>query len=368
MRLACDKRRTRKHVVKHLPFAPKIYVRKSMNFASDNVSPFCPEILEALTDEGKSNAPAYGGDDISQQLDAAFSKLFGTDVAVIPVATGTAANCISLSALVSPYGGVVCHPEAHINEDESTGVAFFTGGAKLLTMEGPTAKLEANALDQFIAGQANRGVHSVAPECVAITQATELGTVYTADEVNAIGEVCRKHGLKLFMDGARFANAVAHLRCHPADITWKAGVDALSFGATKNGAMAVDAIVLFDTSLKARIEQARKRSGHLHSKHRYLATQLLAYVTNDVWLKNAGHANEAAAVLADLLCQHGASLAHRADGNELFVNLDLALADKLRASGVQFHPWPSLGAHVYRFVAAWNTNIAQVRTLNERIS
>lgn len=236
-----------------------------MNFASDNVSPFCPEVLEALTKEASANAPAYGGDEISQKLDAAFSELFGKEVAVIPVATGTAANCISLSALVSPYGGVVCHHEAHINEDESTGVAFFTGGAKLLPMDGPAAKLDASDLDAFIADRVDRGVHSVSPECVAITQATELGAVYSIDEVKAIGEVCRKHDLRLFMDGARFANAMAHLKCHPADVTWKAGVDAISFGATKNGAMAVDAIVLFDSSLKSRVEQARKRSGHLHS-------------------------------------------------------------------------------------------------------
>lgn len=335
-----------------------------MNFASDNVSPFCPEVLEALAQESKSNAPAYGGDDLSQQLDATFSELFDKEVAVIPVATGTAANCISLSALVSPYGGVICHHEAHINEDESTGVAFFTGGAKLLPTDGPTAKLEAPALDAFIAGQVDRGVHSVSPECVAITQATELGTVYSQAEVAAIGEVCKSRGLRLFMDGARFANAVAHLGCHPADITWKAGVDALSFGATKNGAMAVDAIVLFDTSLKGRIEQARKRSGHLHSKHRYLATQLLAYVKNDVWLKNAGHANHAAQALSDVLTTRGAAVAHPADGNELFVKLDSDLAAKLRAAGVMFHAWPSLGKDVYRFVAAWNTDIGQITELN----
>ncbi|RCK20843.1 threonine aldolase [Thalassospira profundimaris] len=335
-----------------------------MNFASDNVSPFCPEVLEALSAEAKSNAPAYGGDDISQQLDHAFSELFDKEVAVIPVATGTAANCISLSALVSPYGGIICHHEAHINEDESTGVAFFTGGAKLIAMDGPTAKLEADALDRFVAGQVNRGVHSVAPECVAITQATELGTVYRPDEVAAIGDVCSKHDLRLFMDGARFANAVAHLDCSPADITWKAGVDAISFGATKNGAMAVDAIVLFDTSLKHRVEQARKRSGHLHSKHRYLATQLLAYVKNNVWLKNAAHANKAAATLGDILIGRGASLAHPADGNELFVKLSPELASQLRDAGVMFHPWPSLGADIYRFVAAWNTDIGQITELN----
>lgn len=335
-----------------------------MNFASDNVSPFCPEVLEALTQEAKSNAPAYGGDDISQALDAAYSELFDKEVCVIPVATGTAANCIALSALVSPYGGVICHHEAHINEDESTGVAFFTGGAKLLPMDGPTAKLDANALDTFIAGQVDRGVHSVSPECVAITQATELGTVYTQQEVSAIGNVCQKRGLRLFMDGARFANAVAHLGCHPSEITWRAGVDAISFGATKNGAMAVDAIVLFDTSLKSRVEQARKRSGHLHSKHRYLATQLLAYVKNDVWLKNAAHANKVATTLGDVLAEHGGTLVHPADGNELFVKLAPDLAAKLRNAGLMFHPWPSLGADIYRFVAAWNTDIAQITELN----
>lgn len=335
-----------------------------MNFASDNVSPFCPEILEALTKDASANAPAYGGDDLSQQLDAAFSALFDKEVAVIPVATGTAANCISLSALVSPYGGAVCHHEAHINEDESTGVAFFTGGAKLLPMDGPAAKLEADSLDDFVSGLVNRGVHSVSPECVAITQATELGAVYTVDEVKAIGDICHQHDLRLFMDGARFANAVAHLECHPADVTWKVGVDAISFGATKNGAMAVDAIVLFDTSLKPRIEQARKRSGHLHSKHRYLATQLLAYIRDDVWLKNAAHANAAAQALADTLIKQGATLAHMTQGNELFVKMSPELAGKLRDAGLMFHGWPSLGADVYRFVTAWNTDIAQITELN----
>ena len=334
-----------------------------MNFASDNVSPFCPEVLEALTKEASANAPAYGGDEISQKLDAAFSELFGKEVAVIPVATGTAANCISLSALVSPYGGVVCHPEAHINEDESTGVAFFTGGAKLLPMDGPAAKLDASDLDAFIADRVDRGVHSVSPECVAITQATELGAVYSIDEVKAVGEVCRKHDLRLFMDGARFANAMAHLKCHPADVTWKAGVDAISFGATKNGAMAVDAIVLFDSSLKSRVEQARKRSGHLHSKHRYLATQLLAYIKDDVWLKNARNANEAAQTLAEVLKSQGGELAHPAEGNELFVKMSPQLADKLRDAGLMFHGWPSLGGDVYRFVAAWNTDIVQITEL-----
>ncbi|WP_114111607.1 low specificity L-threonine aldolase [Thalassospira xiamenensis] len=339
-----------------------------MNFASDNVSPLCPEILSALEHEAYGNAPAYGADETSRQLDAAFSELFDREVAVVPVATGTAANCISLSALVSPFGGIVCHHEAHINEDESTGVAFFTGGAKLMPVDGPAAKLESDNLDAFLASRVDRGVHSVAPECVAITQATELGTVYTADEVGAIGAICQSRDLRLFMDGARFANAVAHLGCHPADITWKAGVDAISFGATKNGAQAVDAIVLFDTSLRGRVEQARKRSGHLYSKHRYLASQLLAYVKDDLWLRNARHANGAARTLCDMLVSHGATLAHAAEGNELFVKLAPELAQQMRDAGALFHPWPSLGADIYRFVTAWNTDIAQISELNDRIT
>lgn len=338
-----------------------------MNFASDNVSPLCPEIMAALEEQGIGNAPAYGSDDASTQLDAAFSELFGTDVAVVPVSTGTAANCISLSMLVSPYGGIVCHHEAHINEDESTGVAFFTGGAKLLPMDGPAAKLMADDLARELAGKVNRGVHSVAPECVAITQATELGAIYSADEIAAIGEVCKKHDLRLFMDGARFANAVAALGCHPADITWKAGVDVLSFGATKNGALAVDAIVLFDTSLRAKAEQARKRSGHLYSKHRYLATQLLAYIKDDLWLKNAGNANLCARTLSDLLIAQGGTLCHEGDGNEIFVRLPDKVAAKLRAAGVMFHGWPSLGGDAYRFVTAWNSDLEAIRALSTRL-
>ncbi|MFH1804943.1 MAG: beta-eliminating lyase-related protein [Pseudomonadota bacterium] len=339
-----------------------------MNFASDNVSPLCPEILEALSAEASGNAPAYGGDDPTQKLDRVFSDLFDTDVAVLPVATGTAANCISLSALTSPYGGIICHHDAHINDAELTGPAFFTGGAQLLTMDGPAAKLEPDALTAYLAAMPARGVHNVAAECVAITQATELGAVYSPDEVAAIGDVCKSRNLRLFMDGARFANAMAWLNCPPADVTWKAGVDALGFGATKNGAMAVDAIVLFDTSLRFRIELARKRSGHLHSKHRYLAAQLLAYIKNDVWLNNARNANDAAKTLNDMLVALGARPVHASCSNELFLHIPDDLAKRLRDNGVSFHAWTALGADVYRFVTAWNSSLDDIRALGQRLA
>ena len=337
-----------------------------MNFSSDNVSPICPEILAAI---GEASDPAlpYGADAASQQLDHAFSDLFGKEVAVVPVATGTAANLVGLSALVSPFGGVACHHQAHINRTESTGVAFYGNGAKLMTMDGPSAKLLPETLDAFLTRENTHGMHSVDPECVAITQATEFGTIYDVDEVQAIGRVAKAHGMKFFMDGARFANAIAALGCHPADITWKAGLDVLSFGATKNGAMAVDAIILFDPSLRGRVEKARKRGGHLFSKHRYLAAQLLAYVKDDLWLRNARHANQAASALCQSLETLGARAAFTPQGNELFVHMDDDLAERLRKAGLVFRPWPAVGPDAFRFVSGLNSPIEAIRTLPETL-
>ncbi|MFV1851005.1 MAG: threonine aldolase family protein [Thalassospira sp.] len=339
-----------------------------MNFSSDNVTPICPEILAAIAAESDRAALPYGADGQSQMLDSAFSELFGTDVCVVPVATGTAANLIGLSGLVSPFGGVVCHHHAHINKTESTGVAFYGGGAKLLGIDGPSAKLEAATLDQFLASHSPNGMHSVDPECVAITQTTEFGTLYSVDEVHAIGGVCQKHKMRLFMDGARFANAVAALDCHPADITWKAGVDVLSFGATKNGALAVDAIILFDPELRRHTEKSRKRGGHLFSKHRYLAAQLLAYLKDDLWLRNARHANNAAKALQQSLEALGAKAAFPPEGNELFIHMNDDLAGSLRDAGIVFRPWASIGPDAYRFVCAWNSPIDLISDLPKAIS
>lgn len=339
-----------------------------MNFSSDNVTPICPEILAAIAAESDRAALPYGADDQSQMLDGAFSELFGTDVCVVPVSTGTAANLIGLSGLVSPFGGVVCHHHAHINKTESTGVSFYGGGAKLLGIDGPSAKIEAAKLDQFLASHSPNGMHSVDPECVAITQTTEFGTLYSIDEVEAIGEVCQKHKIRLFMDGARFANAVAALDCHPADITWKAGVDVLSFGATKNGALAVDAIILFDPELRRHTEKSRKRGGHLFSKHRYLAAQLLAYLKDDLWLRNARHANNAAKALQQSLEAMGAKAAFPPEGNELFIHMNDDLAANLRDAGIVFRPWASIGPDAYRFVCAWNSPIDLISDLPKAIS
>lgn len=338
-----------------------------MNFSSDNVSPVCPEILAAIAAQSEKSALPYGQDEESAQLDAAFSNLFETDCCVIPVATGTAANLIGLSGLVSPYGGVVCHHEAHINQTESTGVAFYGGGAKLLTMDGPSAKIEAGSLDAFLSAHRNRPVHAVEAECVAITQATEFGAVYSVAEIQDIGRVAKEHDMRLFMDGARFANAVAALNCHPADITSKAGVDVLSFGATKNGALAVDAIILFDKTLRKQAEKARKRGGHLFSKHRYLAVQLLAYLENDLWLKNARHANMAAKLLAQSLGSLGARVAHPPQGNELFMWIEDDLAATLQAAGLVFRPWPAVGKGAYRFVTPWNSPLEDIANLPQNL-
>jgi threonine aldolase len=338
-----------------------------MNFSSDNVAPICPEILAAIAAESETAALPYGADDQSLKLDTAFSEVFGTDVCVVPVATGTAANLVGLSGLVSPFGGVVCHHHAHINKTESTGVAFYGGGSKLLCIDGPSAKIEAKTLDVFLRSHDRNGMHSVDPECVAITQSTEFGIVYTVDEVKALGAVCKEHDMRLFMDGARFANAVAALDCHPSEITWKAGVDVLSFGATKNGALAVDAIVLFDPALRRHVEKSRKRGGHLFSKHRYLAAQLLAYVKDDLWLRNASHANDAATALMQSLETLGAKAAFPPHGNELFIHMPDALAQKLRDGGIIFRPWRSIGPDAYRFVCAWDSPIAMIKALPEQL-
>jgi threonine aldolase len=281
-----------------------------MKFFSDNAAPVHPEIWAALQQADRADT-AYAGDALSMQLDAAFSALFDTDVAVIWAATGTAANGLALASMVDPYGAIICHREAHLEVDECGGPAWFTHGAKLLLADGDGAKLNPDAIEAVLSGM--RGdVHQAVPQAVSITQASEYGRVYSAAEVAAIGAVAQHHGLKLHMDGARFANAVAHLGCHPADVTWRAGVDALSFGCIKNGAMSAEAIVFFNPALAGRTRFLHKSAGQLQSKGRYLAAQLLAMIKLDraagpLWLENAAKANAAAQKVAKAA---GARLLH----------------------------------------------------------
>jgi len=336
-----------------------------MHFASDNTSAIAPEILSSLNRASEGYAMPYGNDDLTRETEERIRVIFEAPQArAFLVATGTAANSLALATLCPPWGAIYCHKRAHIETDEANAPEFYSGGAKLTLLGGAHGLIDPAQLEAELDQARANSVHNAQPGALSITQAAEMGAAYTPADLKALTDLAHAAGIPVHMDGTRFANALARQGTSPAEMSWKAGVDVLCLGATKNGAMAVDAIVLFDTSLKGRIEQARKRSGHLHSKHRYLATQLLAYVKNDVWLKNAAHANQAASALADLLIGRGATLAHPKDGNELFVKLPTELAATLRDAGLMFHAWPSLGADVYRFVAAWNTDIAQISELH----
>lgn len=331
-----------------------------MKFFSDNAAPVHPEIWAAMHAADHADT-AYAGDAYSARLDAAFGELFGTDVAVMWAATGTAANGLALSALVDPYGAIVCHREAHLEVDECGGPAWFTHGAKLLLAEGDGAKLTPDAINAVL-GAMRGDVHQAVPQAISITQATEYGRVYPPAEVAAIGAVARARKLKLHMDGARFANAMASLGCHPGDVTWRAGVDVLSFGCIKNGAMSAEAIVFFDPDLTARTRFLHKSAGQLQSKGRYLAAQLLAMIDPDrvggpLWLENAAKANAAAQIVAQAA---GARLLHPVEANEVFLALSEVEAAALRAQGFDFYDW---GVGAARLVTSWASPADEVEKL-----
>lgn len=336
-----------------------------MDFRSDNVAGAAPEIMAALMKANTGDVSSYGADPFSVELDAAFSALFDHECKVFPVATGTAANVLSLGCITPGYGAIYCHQDAHIAVDECNAPEFYTGGAKLVTLPGENGKIDLAALDAQLALGWKGSQHSAQPAAVSITQATEAGTVYSPDEVADIAHRCKAHGLKLHMDGARFANAVAGLNCAPADLTWRAGVDVLSFGATKNGAMAAEAVVFFRPELAESFLYRRKRGGHLFSKSRYLSVQLLAMLENGLWLRLAREANARARELADGLGKlPGAKVVWPVQANEVFVQLPAAAAEAMRQRGALFHTWSEADS-LYRFVCAFDKTSADTTALVE---
>lgn len=329
-----------------------------MRFLSDNAASVHPKVWGAMRAADAGDAP-YDNDALSQQLDERFSELFGRDVAALWVATGTAANCLALSAMAQPHGGVVCHREAHIEMDEGGAPGFFMHGAKLMLADGEGAKLTPDAIRAVI-DPIRDDVHQVQPHAISITQASEYGRVYQAEEVAAISALARERGLGLHMDGARFANAAAFLDVPAAEAA--GDVDALSFGCVKNGGMSAEAMVFFDPALADTVRYRRKRAGHLQSKGRYLAAQVLAMIEDDLWLDNARAANAAAQAIA----QNGADrLMHPVEANEVFIRLSPQERETLREQGFQFYDW---GADAARFVAAWDSDLAEARALGERIA
>lgn len=327
-----------------------------MNFSSDNTTGVSPEIMDAVVAENVGQATAYAEDPVTERLTARLSELFEIEVAVFPVATGTAANALALSVMSQPYGAIYCHREAHIVVDECGAPEFYTGGAKLVPLDGRHGKLDAQTLAATLADAGAGDVHRAQPAAVSLTQASECGTVYAVEEIGALSEVARRHGLLLHMDGARFANAQASLGCAPADVTWRAGIDVLSFGATKNGALAAEAVVVFTPGLSRELGYRRKRGGHLVSKMRFISAQLEAYVSDDLWLRNATHANHLAARLAEgLATVPGAELIHPVEANEIFVRLPEPVVAGLLADGFSFHRWGGEDAAVIRLVTAFDT-------------
>ena len=313
-----------------------------MNFKSDNESPAHPAILEAIIEANRGFATAYAADRYSRQLDARFSEVFETDCHVLPIATGTAANSIVLAELSPPWGAVMCHRSAHIHCDEGGAPEFYTHGAKLVPLAGDHAKLDPDVLARAIDSAGVHGVHNCKPSVVSITQATECGTAYRPGQIRELAEVAHARGLPLHMDGARFTNAVAWLGCTPAETTWKAGIDVLSFGATKNGALTAEAVVVFGRpEWLEGLERRRKRGGHLLSKMRYVSAQLLAMLENDLWLDIARTANARAAELAaGIEASSVAGLEWPVEANEVFMRAEPALLRQLKDQGFEFHIWP----------------------------
>lgn len=331
-----------------------------MRFFSDNAAPVHPAVMRAIA-AADSLDTAYDGDRWSKQLDQRLSALFETEVRALWVPSGTAANCLALAAMCPPHGAVVCHRDAHIQNDECGAPEFYTHGAKLMLAEGEGAKVTPETLGEVLA-TARYDVHQQRPHAISITNATEYGRVYSTAEVAAIGALAKERGLGFHMDGARFANAVVATGASPADLTWRGGVDALSFGFVKNGGMNAEALVFFRPELADDTLFRRKRAGHLLSKGRYLAAQILAMLDDDVWLDCARASNAGAALLAQAA---GDRLVHPVDANEVFLRVTAEEAATLRGKGFDFYDW---GPGEARLVISWNQRAEDIRPLADAIA
>ena len=331
------------------------------NFASDNVSCACSEVMEALARANTGTAPSYGEDPWTTGLCARLSEIFETPVTAFPVTTGTAANALALSALTPSFGKIFCHELSHINTDECGAPEMFTGGAKLIDMRGTDGRISADTLEQAIYGRGN--VHHDQPSAVSFTQACESGTVYPLDEIKAITSVARAHQLPVHMDGARFANALVTLGITPAQMTWQAGIDVLSFGGTKNGCLAAEVVIFFKPELVGDFPFLQKRAGQLLSKSRFISAQFEGYLVNDVWLRNARQANTMAQRLSrGLDALPGIELAYPTQSNEVFVRMPRSLIKALAQQGIKVND-EELDGKAMRFVTAWDTSEAEVDDL-----
>lgn len=326
-------------------------------FTSDNQAPVAVEIMEAILRANTGKASSYGADEITRRLQHTFSEVFETGVRVFPVATGTAANALALAMLTPPWGTVFCHEEAHITTDECGAPEFFTAGAKLKPLPGAHGRLTPQVLADCLRDNQPGDQHQTQPAVLSLTEATEAGTVYGPQAIAELTAIAREHRLYVHMDGARFANAAASLNCTPADLTWRAGVDVLSLGATKNGALAAEAVVFFRPELAENFQYRRKRAGHLVSKMRYISAQLEAYLENGLWLELAANANRQARRLAEgLAAISTVEILHPVEANEIFARIPADVIEALRARGFGFHVWGRQEEGIIRLVCAFDTS------------
>lgn len=340
-----------------------------MNFASDNAGPAAPEIMAAVNQVNDGYRGSYGADEEMDAVRAMIRDRFeAPEAEVFLVATGTAANALSLATICPPWGAIYCHDIAHIEEDECGAPEFFTGGAKLVLVPGDDARMTRDTLAEVLGRGTQTDVHQVQRGALSITNATENGAVYSPDDVAALTELARAHGLPCHMDGARFANALAASNASPAEMTWKAGIDVLSFGGTKNGCLGVEAVVLFDPAKAWEFQLRRKRAGHLFSKHRYLSAQMKAYLQDDLWLDLAARANAKAQTLAQGIVEAGHSLAHPAQANMIFATWSRAKHHKMWDAGASYYLWPHTASPdgdpdeniTCRLVCNWSTTDAEI--------
>lgn len=329
-----------------------------MNFSSDTAAPVHPAILEALAEANAGTAPSYGADRWMIAAKAALCEVFETDLEMWLVSSGTAANALGLSLICPPHGAIACHEEAHVERDERGAPEFYTGGAKLSLLPGAHAKIDVAALSRRLGASRPAFVHETPVFALSLSNLTECGAAYSAEETAECAALARAHGL-IHLDGARFANALVSTGASPAELSWRAGVNLMSFGATKNGAIGCEAILLFGEArrLAPELLARAKRAGHMPPKMRFLGAQMAAYLKDGLWLKLAAQANASARSLADIFVGAGGTLAHPVDGNEVFCRLPAGGADRLTAAGASFYPWLD-GSH--RFVCSWATAKSEV--------
>jgi len=310
-----------------------------MNFGSDNIAGVAPAILEALARANGGYAPSYGDDEVTARVERRLAEVFEHEVALFLVPTGTAANALALAQLTPPWGAVLCHTESHIATDECGAAEFYGGGVKLVTLPGEGCKIAPATLQAALERGPWGGPHHVTAAALSLSQATEAGTSYRASEIRQLAEIAHAHRVAVHLDGARFANALVRTNATPADVTWRAGVDVVSFGATKGGALAAEAVIFFDPARTKGMAERRKRGGHLLSKQRFVAAQLDAYLKDDLWLELARHANRMADRLAEGLGAAGIKPAWPVEANEVFVPLSAEADRRLKAAGALYYPW-----------------------------